>query len=870
MKTKIFSRAWIALFWLVMLFFSASGWALEQEGTYKHTLDNGMVVVVQEMPQSPTVAIYALVKTGSATEGKYLGMGISHFVEHMLFKGTRKRPVGTIPSEVKAMGGTINASTGYDYTIYTLDVPHAFFAQGFDLLSDMVMNSLFDPAEVAKEREVIFGEMRMINDRPERKLSDLVSRVVYLKHPYRHPIIGYIPLFGQISQAQLVDYYKTHYIPNNIVLSIAGNVRDRDVMSLATQTFSNFKQQPYVDRHLPEEPEQISARRVEQDYPSKMTRFSMAYQGVSLFNADMYAMDVLANVLGHGESSRLYLDIYKKRKLVHSIGTSNFTPVDIGIFEIEAEFETGAVDEIVTAIKQNIEGIKKNGVTADELDKAKHQIASALIFGKQTASSVAYNAAVNEALLSDYDFDSKYLEHIRQLNVKDIQRAAQKYLIDDHLSVVVLKPQEETKKDQDDTEEKKDSDIRKEELPNGLKVLLKEDHRLPIATVYLALRAGTRQETEDQDGLNQLVANLWTQAAGSWDSKTMAQMIEAHGAAISSSGGYNTMSLRMDFLSEDLTFALDLIEAIVKKPQFAAEDFEIQRKQNIANIKELEDSIVQTGIRSARRLLFQNHPLKRDASGTIEALENITRQDVADFYNKFLTADHMVLSLYGDIEKESVLTEVKKRFGNLPKRPVELSEFREELPQELREKLLTMDKEQAALIVAMRAPDLYDPDRDGMDIISSVLGSSLSGRLFVKIREELGSAYTLGALYFPSLDAGLIIFYVLTADAQVDQVKKIVAQELQTLMNVPIHQKELDATKAQLKGEHALETHTIGGLANITALDELYGLGYSHYKNYESTINQVSAEDITRIAKKYLDPARGSFVVIRPKGEQKK
>lgn len=355
-------------------------------GTHRHVLDNGMVVLISEMPQSPTVAIYALVKTGSATEGKYLGMGISHFVEHMLFKGTKKRAVGVIPSEVKALGGTINASTSYDCTIYTLDVPTASFAQGFDIISDMVMNSKFDPSEVSKEREVIFGEMRMVNDRPERKLGNLVASSVYLRHPYRHPIIGYVPLFGKISQDQLVEYYKSRYIPNNIVLSIAGNIRDKDVMPLVAQMFKDFEQQPYIDRHLPQEPEQISSRRVEQGYPSKITRFSMAYQGVSMFNPDMYALDVLANILGQGESSRLYLDVYKKKNLVNSIGVSNYTPADQGIFGIDAEFESGDVDQIISAIQNNIDQIKKNGVQPDELDKARHQVLSSIIFGKANSS----------------------------------------------------------------------------------------------------------------------------------------------------------------------------------------------------------------------------------------------------------------------------------------------------------------------------------------------------------------------------------------------------------------------------------------------------------------------------------------------------
>jgi predicted Zn-dependent peptidase len=271
-----------------------------------------------------------------------------------------------------------------------------------------------------------------------------------------------------------------------------------------------------------------------------------------------------------------------------------------------------------------------------------------------------------------------------------------------------------------------------------------------------------------------------------------------------------------------------------------------------------------------RQILFLHHPLRKDISGTVQGLENITRPQVVDFFNKFLTADHMVISLFGDIASVSALEELRKRFGNMPKRKVDLSEFHEDFPKDLREKVLTMDKEQAAVLIGMRAPDIYDQDRYGMEVISSILGSSLSGRMFVKIREELGNAYTLGASYAPSLDAGFILLYVLTTDAQVDRVKEILFQQMRSLADVPVSKKELDATKSNLKGEFDMETHTINSLANMTALDELYGIGYNDYKNYKSKIDKISAEDIQRIAGKYFDPTHASIVVIHPKNVGKK
>ena len=196
----------------------------------KHVLDNGMPVVITEMEGNPMVSVYCLVKTGSATEGRFLGAGISHFVEHMLFKTTKKRKVGQIAREVQAMGGEINATTSQDFTIYTITVPADKFAQALDVLVDQVSEATFDPAEVEKERTVIFREMDLHWDNPESRLGRLAFENLFLKHPYRYPTIGYKELFASITRDELYAYYKEKYVPNNMVLSVAGGVRAKDIM----------------------------------------------------------------------------------------------------------------------------------------------------------------------------------------------------------------------------------------------------------------------------------------------------------------------------------------------------------------------------------------------------------------------------------------------------------------------------------------------------------------------------------------------------------------------------------------------------------------------------------------------------------------
>ena len=303
--------------------------------TQKYVLDNGLTVLITDMPNSSAVAVYALVKTGSAMEGKYLGAGISHFMEHMLFKGTDKRPVGAIAREVQAMGGTINATTSFDYTIYVIDAPEGNFDQALDIISDMIVHSKFDPEQITKEREVVFGEIRLYKDRPERMLSDATFRVSYVRHPYRVPIIGYEELLRPLTREDFVEYYKERYVPNNIILSIAGKLDAQDALAKVKEAFKDFPRQREVLRNLPPEPPQVSGRQYEFEYSTQLTRITFAYGGVSVANPDVFALDILALILGHGESSRLYQDLFQKRQLVRSVSASDYTPMDRGVFEID-------------------------------------------------------------------------------------------------------------------------------------------------------------------------------------------------------------------------------------------------------------------------------------------------------------------------------------------------------------------------------------------------------------------------------------------------------------------------------------------------------------------------------------------------------
>jgi zinc protease len=835
--------------------------------TQKFVLDNGLTVLISEMPASSTVSVFGLVKTGSATEGKYTGTGISHFLEHMLFKGTDKRGVGAISKEVQALGGTINASTSFDYTIYTLTVPQTAFDQGLDIISDMLMHSKFDEVELNREREVVYGEMQLYWDNPSRYLSQLVFDTVYKQHPYGIPVIGYEELLRSLKRDDFVDYYQTHYAPNNIVISIAGNVRRDDVLPKVREIFKDFARKPTILRNLAAEPTQINMRTRTEQYATDLTRVSMDYAGVSLRDSDLFAMDVLAMIIGQGESSRLYKEIFLNKKLVRSISASNFTPMDRGVFEIEMLLEQAHVDAAVAAVKQQIALIVKNGVLPDELDKVKRQIFSQHIFDRLTSDAVANDAAAYEAFIGDYDFSKKYVEAVKKVSVEDIKRVAKHYFRDDKLSLVVLKPKVESTSAFETTSVQKSLEIQKVVLDNGLTILLRENHAVPVVSMNLVMNGGTGQETAENNGVSQLTAQLLTAGTKTRSAQQIAQSVESRGASFGPFSGRNSFGLTFNGLAQDTNFAVALLADTIKNPIFP-EDELLREKLNMrtALIGE-DDNIRAVSARHLRESLFLTHPFRLNGLGTMATIEKLSRSDVMEFYQHYVVPNNMVLSVFGDFDRAQMMKMINKQFAGLKNKDVKVLTYAESPPKQTREEIIRLDKKQAMVMLGFQGVDMKSRDRFVSEVLGALLGSSFSGRIFTTIREEFGQAYTLGGGYSSGRDMGMLAFFVQTTDANVSKVKDLLIQLIADIRDKPVGEAELKDMKAYLKGSFQMGLQTDSSLGFMCALDELYGNGYDYYQRYEQQIDAVTPEDIERVALEYLDLNKAALVVARPTDE---
>ena len=262
------------------------------------TLDNGLTIIVREDHSAPVVSAQAWCMAGSIHEGKWLGAGMSHVLEHMLFKGTTTRPGSRIDQEVQEAGGYMNAYTSFDRTVFHIDVPNTGAKVALDILCDIMQNATLPPDEMAKEKQVILREMDMNVDDPGRRASRRLFETAYTKSPYRFTVIGYPDIFNELKPEDIRGYYREKYAPNNVFFVVAGDVQPDEVVAQIRDAYAKAKAKALPPVVLPEEPKQTAPREVIEEAPIELGYFHFAWHIPELRHPDVPILDVLAALLG--------------------------------------------------------------------------------------------------------------------------------------------------------------------------------------------------------------------------------------------------------------------------------------------------------------------------------------------------------------------------------------------------------------------------------------------------------------------------------------------------------------------------------------------------------------------------------------------
>ncbi|MBI4335302.1 MAG: insulinase family protein [Candidatus Omnitrophica bacterium] len=843
--------------------------AAPAQETERHVLKNGITVLLGESRESPLVAIEAWIRTGSATEDIYLGSGISHLVEHMLFKGTAKRPrPGDIEKEIKSLGGYINAFTDHDSTGVNIILPSAYAHNALEVLKDILTESTFDPAELEKEREVVLKEVRLNNDEPSKYASILLWSNMFKAHNYRFPVIGHEELLKKLKRDDLVTYYKTRYCPDNIVLGIAGDIDAGETLKEIEAVFGTIERKSPPAACLPPEPSQVSGIYVEEARGINLAYLLMGFHSVSVRDSDMFALDCLSILLGGGQDSRLFNTLYRAKRLVYAVYSYNHTPKEPGVFAIGAVLDRAKLDEAISQIWLQIEALKAGHISETELKKARSIVLSNYVFSRQTVQGRAGDMVANEVLTGDCDFSKRYVEGINAVTARSVRKAAQRYLTKENLTAIRLIPKKTAQKSAVAGMPRKGplSNIERIELKNGLKIFILEDHSAPVFAINCAGKGGLRTETFKTNGTARFVSETLLCGTASRSEEKLFAQIEGVGASIASTSAGNTFGLSAAGLSKDWELILDVFYDALKNPAFPDEKIERERAATLAQIKALDDDIYQQGLRTIKYNLFKKHPYRFQAAGRPPVVKGLSRQDIVNYYLRYYIPSNMVIAVSGDIDPAKVKQKIITLFEKLPGRPApEIKPAVETKRKHSRVIARTVDKEQSVIMLGYPGARIDSHDKYILYVLSSVL-SGVNGRLSKAIRDDKGLAYTLDMASIPGIEKGMIIFHIGTSNENLKTAKDELFNQIRILKTSGVSSEELRAAKTELAGLHQMGLQRPQDVAAKISSDELFGLGFDDLLQFERRINRVTKEAVMRAARKYL--GENSYVLVTIKGNR--
>ena len=574
----------------------------------KYQLKNGLKVLLLESHKSPVISVQMWVKTGSADEKKG-EEGISHFIEHLVFKGTRKFKVGEIASIVEASGGELNAYTSFDQTVFYVTISKQFADVGLDVISEMMGFPTFDAVEIDNEREVVIEEIKRGQDSLSRAGSQLMFSTVFKGHPYSVPVIGYDRNVRKFSAKKIADFFHSRYVPRNMFLVISGDFETKEMQKKVTQYFADFKDYKLRKTSRPKIKQVTKNQLKVQKSTFEQTVAYLAWPAPSVKHKDVPALEVMSLIFGQGDSSRLMNVLRLEKPLTNSIGAYAFTPQDKGVLAISMGLNPENFEESLKKIKEQIVEIVQNPPSAAEMQKAVTNLASEQIYSMESVDGIARKAGTLEFYMGDHDHFKTYLKQIYALKPEDISKVAKKYFTDDGLSLCVLTKGDDKKLQQAGQKFTKElkaalkSGLKKKlplvkfkpqklsfksssgeataveevQIAPGMTVLFKEQRDTPTVSIRAGFLGGLRAEPANEAGLTEMFSRVWTGGSKNYSEARLNLTIDEMAAGLSAFSGRNSAGLSMDYLSVFEDRMYDVFADTLTAPVFPAEILEREK-----------------------------------------------------------------------------------------------------------------------------------------------------------------------------------------------------------------------------------------------------------------------------------------------------
>ena len=838
----------------IMLLFSVSVWAADFT---VNKLPNGQTLVIYEMHNNPIVTIDTWIKTGSINENDK-NNGISHFLEHLFFKGTKTHPTGDLDRILESKGAVVNAATSKDFTHYYITIPSEFFDTALELHSDMLLNPQIPRKEMEKERKVVLEEIAKDGNTPSKKVYDNLNSIMYTHHPYKRKVIGTTDIVGTMRREEILEYFNKFYSPSNMITLVVGDVDSAKTLTKVQNAFNQPYKKPVKNTYKKEHQIQSQKRNIEYSDSTASGYMMIGFRGAEISDKDTFALDVLSEILGGGKSSRLYRDIKEQKGLAYSISASNGSFRDDGILYINANYIPANQEKLENAIFTEISNIQKYGITDEELERAQKMIVQDTYYSRESTSNISTELGYIMALTGNSDMYKNYVDMINKVTKCDVQAAAQKYLGKNKSAVSVVLPKSmENQKQKAKTNHNyqtisESNGTSKFLIDNGTTLLVNQNKNNDIIAINIIAKGG--EFLENIPGEGTMAASTLLKGTKKFSSQELAQILDENGIEISPSCSEDFFTIDVKTTTAQINKTLEILDEILNNALF--EDYELEKKRTeiLSKIKQRRDVPMNVALENFKTAIFENSVYSHTNLVLEKTLPKITRNDVLKYYGKIFDSKNIIVSINGNVNQDDMIQTFGNIFSDKKQQKVDFSKFsvtKINSPKKISKTI--KDLQTAWLFMGWQTAGVQDKkDFVTLKVINTMMGSGMSSRLFKNLREADGLAYQLGTSYSPKMLGGIFMGYIGTNPATLEKSRDMILEEINKLKSEFVSDTELQNAKDRLKGGFILALETNSEKASNLGYFEAYGFGYNFLDNYVKLIDEVTASDIVKTANKYF------------------
>ena len=829
-------------------------------------LKNGLTVYIIRDSRFPLVCTRLFVGTGSANETAEQA-GISHVLEHMVFKGTEKRPKGQVARDVESLGGYLNAATSFDKTWFITDMPAKHWKTGMDVVKDMAFHPSLDPAELEAEKDVIVSELKGGDDTPTHRLFEDLQ-VAGLAHTvYGRPIIGFEKTIRAVTADDLRAYIRTWYQPQNMMLLVAGDIDPKAVLAHAEELFGDLKNDTILPEPAPVQLEGAAGGpRVEVTYgPWNKVYLGIALPAPALGDQRSIDLDVLAYALGGDGTSQFYRKYRYEKQLVDSISVGNMSLNRAGLFYMVAQLDADKVEPFWQEFTRDLAALDAGKITPDVIERARFNYEDGMDRASETLDGLTSWKATVQFELGGPQGEANVRHALAAVDSARLRQAQDLWLRSDQVRVRVLAPEKAKLPDLDAilqrnwpapaVERQKAAAAAEKvgkreivDLGQGRTVILQPDRTIPYVSLEILRPGGNALLKPADQGLAQLTPATLTDGCGTRDLDAMERFVAERAASLSASAGVQSFTVSLTGPARFNADYFALLGDLLHKPTFAEKDVRRQADTLKAALVRRQDNPMSFMGSKINGFLFPGgQPYGFDGLGTAENQDRFGPGDVQAFW-KQQNAQPWILSVAGDFDREKVLAFARSL--PVPTAPAV------DVPQptwgaDKRLPLSLPGRQQAHLLLAFHAVPLDHPDAPALMLLESVL-SGQSGLLFNKLRDEQGLGYTVTAFYRSLPEAGFMAFYIGTTPRNLDVARQGFSGIIKDLKTDLLPAELLAKGLNRMEGSYYRGRQSLGARADEAASERLLGQPQDFQKRLLENAAKVTPEQLREVARKYL------------------